>query len=192
MTTPTATQPLTLTQFLQRDDIEESPAWEYIKGEAVQKPMPQGRHNRLQIKLCEAINRVAEPLTLAYALPELRCNFGDRSIVSDIAVLRWSNIPLTPDGEMGDQFRAAPNWTIEILSPGQSMTQVVNNIDYCLQQGTELGWLLEPNRREISVFKPRQELLICQGEDRLPVLAELPLELNVNQVFGWLKIQAKS
>ncbi len=39
---------LTLDDFLRLPAIEESPAWEYLDGEAVQKPMPGGKHSRLQ------------------------------------------------------------------------------------------------------------------------------------------------
>lgn len=39
------------------------------------------------------INGIIEAQKVAYGFPELRCTFGDRSIVADVAVLRWSNIP---------------------------------------------------------------------------------------------------
>ncbi|MGB6298369.1 MAG: hypothetical protein WBF90_19585 [Rivularia sp. (in: cyanobacteria)] len=37
-----------LTEFLAQPNIEASPAWELIKGEALQKPMPTLFHSRLQ------------------------------------------------------------------------------------------------------------------------------------------------
>jgi Uma2 family endonuclease len=42
-------QPLSLEQFLLRPDIEESPAWEFIQGEAIQKPMPGGQHSHVEL-----------------------------------------------------------------------------------------------------------------------------------------------
>ena len=33
------------------------------------------------------------------AMPELRCTFGDRSIVPDVAVMAWERVALTDEGE---------------------------------------------------------------------------------------------
>lgn len=35
------TQTLTLEEFLKLPNLEQSPAWEYVDGEAAQKPMPK-------------------------------------------------------------------------------------------------------------------------------------------------------
>lgn len=70
-------QPITLEEFLQLPETE--PASEFINGHVYQKPMPQGKHSRLQIKLCNAVNQVAEEQQTALAFPELRCTFGGRS-----------------------------------------------------------------------------------------------------------------
>ncbi|AGY60613.1 hypothetical protein GKIL_4367 [Gloeobacter kilaueensis JS1] len=66
---------------------ETKPASEYIDGEIIQKPMPKGRHSRLQARLCTVVNAGAEGQKIAYAFPERRCSFGGRSIVPDISVL---------------------------------------------------------------------------------------------------------
>lgn len=63
-----------LEEFLQLPETE--PASEYINGEINQKIMPKSKHSRLQIKICNAINAVTEAEKIAYAFPELRCNFG--------------------------------------------------------------------------------------------------------------------
>jgi Uma2 family endonuclease len=58
----------------------------------------------------------------------LRCTFGGRSLVPDIAVFEWSRIPLNANGEIENRFEIVPDWTIEILSPDQNPTRVINNI----------------------------------------------------------------
>ena len=63
-------KPLTLEEFLKLPETQ--PASEYIDGEIIQKPMPKGKHSRLQLKLCDRINEVAEGSQIASAFPELR------------------------------------------------------------------------------------------------------------------------
>lgn len=185
-----AKPPLTLAQFLAQPETK--PAQEYIDGEIRLKPMPKTKHSRLQLKLCNAINAIAEPIQIAYAFPELRCTFGNRSIVPDITVLLWSNIPWDESGEPKDDVEIAPDWIIEILSPDQSPNRVTQKILYSLQQGTRLGWMLDPSDRSILVFQANQMPIFYERGDRLPVLPPLELPLTCDQIFGWLNMNPKT
>jgi Uma2 family endonuclease len=191
MTTTVQPKIITLEEFLARPETK--PASEFIAGSIEQKPMPQGQHSRLQLKLCNLVNDVAEVTTIAMALPELRCTFGDadakRSIVPDIAIFRWERIPFEPSGDISNAFELAPDWTIEILSPDQKDTKVIRNILHCLNHGTSLGWLIYPDERIILAFPANQSPVELSGRDRLPVLPELDLTIAVDDVFGLLRSQ---
>ena len=176
---------LTLEDFLKLPETQ--PASEFINGRIHQKPVPQGKHSRLQLKFCEAVNQVAEVPQIALAFPELRCTFGGRSIVPDATVFVWERIPFEADGEVPNTFEIYPDWTVEILSPNQTATKVIGNILHCLKYGTQLGWLIDPDERLILAFIPGQEPVELTGSDRLPVPIFLTLDLTVEQVFGWLK-----
>jgi Uma2 family endonuclease len=180
----TTIQSLTLEAFLQLPETK--PASELINGQIIQKPMPQGEHSTLQGKLCETINQVAEPPNLAYAFPELRCSFGGNSVIPDVAVFRWNRIPLTSSGRVANRFEIHPNWAIEILSPDQSQTKVLANLLHCSQNGTELGWLIDPDEETVLVVDPEQRVKLLNGAVQLPVLQGITLELTVEQIFSWL------
>ena len=81
----TAPSVLTLEDFLQLPETK--PASEFIGGRIYPKPMPKGKHSRLQYKLCDVVNQKTEATAMALACPELRCTFGGRSIVPDVVVL---------------------------------------------------------------------------------------------------------
>lgn len=197
--TTTPILPLTLEEFLKKPNIDESPAWEYIYSEVIQKPMPQGQHSKLQYKLCETINKVAETDNTAYALPELRCNFGNRSIVPDVSIFYWDRIPITAEGEIANQFNSFPNWTIEILSPNQKPTKVIDNILHCLEYGSQLGWLIDPDEKSIFVFRQQQTPKIYKvdlsnnevKQESLPSLDKIELELTAHKIFSWLQMKVK-
>ncbi|MGK7938773.1 MAG: Uma2 family endonuclease [Crocosphaera sp.] len=167
---------------------ETKPVCEYINGQIIPKPMPKGKHSRLQLKLSNQINEIVEKPKIAYAFPELRCSFGTRSIVPDIAVFRWSRIPFEENGEVPNDFLVYPDWSIEILSPEQSSNRVIGNILYCLEYGCELGWLIDPNDRSILVFQPHEQPQLWQGSNSLPILNKLDLALSADDIFAWLKM----
>jgi Uma2 family endonuclease len=193
---PLATQDIpiiTLDRFLEQSETK--PANEYIDGSIHQKPMPQGQHSRLQLKFCNAINAVTEDKQIALALPELRCTFGGRSIVPDVAVFQWDRLPMNAEGEIENVFSDAPDWVIEILSPDQSPIRVISNILHCLKHGTEMGWLLFPKERSLLIFQQdRQPLEIndnVNSNEKLlvPDFLSAELDLTINQVFSWLKLR---
>jgi Uma2 family endonuclease len=187
----TTTKPITLAEFLQLPETK--PANEFINGKIYQKPMPQGKHSTLQIRLANTINEAGFPQQIAYAFPELRCTFGGRSIVPDVAVFRWDRIPFDADGEVANTFERSPDWTIEILSPDQSQTKVTDNILFCLRHQTSLGWLIDPDEKAVICFQPNQlPEIMRQPEDSLPVPDFLDLRLTVGQVFSWLKLDSLS
>ncbi|MBT9312624.1 Uma2 family endonuclease [Leptothoe kymatousa] len=179
-------KPLTLNNFLTLP--ETTPASEFIDGKITQKPIPKGKHSRLQLKLCNTINAVTEGSQIAYAFPELRCSFGTRSIVPDIAVFRWQNIALDDDGEPLDNVTRPPDWTIEILSPDQAQNRVVNNIVYCLQYGCRLGWLIDPADRSVAIYQPDQLPTFHEGPSPLIVPETIALAITAEQLFNLLKM----
>ncbi len=178
---------LTLEEFLQLSETK--PASEYIDDKIYQKPMPQGKHSTLQVELASAINQIGKAKKLTYAFTELRCTFAGRSIVPDIAVFEWQNIPLDNNGAITNKFKIAPDWIIEILSPEQSANQVIRKILFSLQNGTKLGYLIDPEDESITVFLPNSLPEIKEKQDILPVLDVLQSwHLIAEDIFNWLKL----
>jgi Uma2 family endonuclease len=182
----TPTKPLTLEEFLKLPETE--PASEYIDGQIIQKPMPQGKHSVIQGELITAINAVVKPQKIARAFPELRCIFAARAIVPDVSVFIWNRIPRDESGAIANVFQAAPDWIIEILSPDQSATKVTKKILHGLKHETQMGWLIDPDEQTIFVYQPQQQIEVFDElEEQLPVPSfASELRLTVGNVFGWL------
>ncbi len=182
----TPTKSLTLDEFLELPETK--PALEFIDGQTIQKPMPQGKHSTIQLDLGADINWALKPQHIARAYPELRCTFGGRSIVPDIAVFTWKRIPRDANGEVANTFTLTPDWTIEILSPDQSQTKVIRNILHYLAHGTQMGWLIDPDEKLVFVYFADQRIAIFESEgDRLPVPPfAASFSLTVGQMLDWL------
>lgn len=178
---------LTLAEFLERPETK--PASEYIDGQIYPKPMPQGEHSLLQTRLVTAINQAGQSQQLALALTELRCTFGGRSIVPDVSVFDWERIPRKANGRIANKFEIYPDWVIEILSPDQSPSRVIDKIIFCLKQGTKLGWFIEPEDESVMVFQPNQLPDVKYDAEYLRVLEVLgDWQLSVADVFSWLQL----
>jgi Uma2 family endonuclease len=155
---------------------ETKPASEYIDGKIYQKPMPQGKHSRIRTELSSTINNLSEYERKALALIELRCTFDASCLVPDIAVFEWSRIPL-------DEHE-------EILSPDQFANRVINKIIFCINQGTKLGWLIDPDDKSVMVFQPNQLPEVKYDNHKLPVLDVLvDWQVSPADIFSWLKVK---
>jgi len=181
-----AIQPTNIEEFLQLPETE--PASEFIQGQIIQKPMPQGQHSQLQIDLCETINQITKPQKIAKAFPELRCIFSGLAIVPDIAVFRWERIPKLPSGRIANRFEIHPDWVIEILSPEQKYKQVLSKLLHCAEYGTELGWLVDSDDESILVVDSDRRVKELKNNDYLPVITGIELNITVQEVFSWLSL----
>jgi Uma2 family endonuclease len=184
----TPTKSLSLDEFLALPETE--PASEYFDLQVIVKPMPQGKHSVLQMQLVLAINSILMNARIAIAFPELRCSFGGQSIVPDVVVFRRERIPMDESGDVANVFDAAPDWAVEILSPGQSSTPVVKKLLHCLRHGTELGWLINPAERSIFIYQPDKQVEVIDRPDQLLIVPTFAAEvkLTLSEVFAWLKL----
>lgn len=164
-----------LETFLKQANIETSPAWEFINGQAKQKPMPTLFHSRLQRNLVNQINAKSE----AYeAIQELRCIVPPLSPVPDIVVVKGDRL-----GDEDGPLQGSPDWLIEIRSPDQNILDLQTKILHCLSHGTQLAWLIDIQRQQIWVWQ-RQELpLIFAGNDCLPTLDSIS-DLTVEAIMA--------
>jgi Uma2 family endonuclease len=108
---------------------------------------------------------------------------SQNSVVPDITIVHRDRIPAT-----NQSIDGAPNWAIEILSPDQRMTKVVAKIQACLQEGMQLGWIIDVDEQAVLVFWPDRLFLIVSGPAILPVLPDMVLTLTAEQVFAWAQV----
>lgn len=184
----TPAKTLTLSEFLKLPETK--PASEYINGQIIQQPMPQGKHSTLQGELVSTINSVAKKQKIAMAFPELRCTFGGRSIVPGVAVFAWERIPVDENGDVANVFETYPDWTIEILSPDRNQTKVTGNILHCLKYGSKLGWLIDADQKSVLVYPADKQPEFLEKAEEVLIVPDLlaELQLTVGDLFGWLKL----
>jgi Uma2 family endonuclease len=175
---------ITLGEFLRLPETE--PASEFADGKVIQKVSPRYKHSRLQGFLCEEFNKTLAPVF--HASPELRCTFGGRSLVADVAVFRLDRIPRDPSGEFSDDWFLAPDAAVEIRSPGQPATHLYAKLSFCVDEGVLLGVLIDPVARRVVVFRPDhypEEIAeggSIEGGEALP-----GLRIGLAELWGWLR-----
>ncbi|WP_190351402.1 hypothetical protein [Pseudanabaena cinerea] len=60
------------------------------------------------------------------------------------------------------------------------------NILHCIEHGTELGWMLDPEEQNLFVISSDRRIQMFKGSQSVPVLMGIELDLTVAQIFEWL------
>lgn len=183
-----AQTPLTLEQFLALP--EQEPALEFESGRAIPKVAPQSYHSIVQAFLVERINRLAVPGKLAFAFPELRTTYGQRSYVPDIAIYRWDRVPKDDRGRPLQQFTVVPDVAIEIASPGQSSNFLTRRCVWYTTQGASKAVLVDPQDESVVVFRADGPPLGLQRGDALEFTDLVPgLTIALGELFDALSFE---
>ena len=177
---------LSLDEFLALP--EERPALEYVDGEVIQNVSPKFRHIRLQYGLADLVNRFAVPRRLARAEPELRVNFGGRSVVPDVSVFTWDRIPEDEHGEVEDDVFIAPDIAVEVRSPGQLVRDQVDRCRWYVANGVRLSVFVNTQARYVRTFRSDAESEPLRGSDRVDLGDVIPgFSFTVDELFAALR-----
>jgi len=90
---------------------------------------------------------------------------------SFITLEKWQNLTL----EQQEKFLPlAPDFVIELKSPSDKLIDTQNKMKEYIENGVKLGWLINPEKKEVEIYRQGQEKEILDnpktisGEDILP------------------------
>jgi Uma2 family endonuclease len=91
-----------------------------------------------------------------------------------------------------DPTPRAPDIHVEIDSPEQSARKCREKLEFSLANGCPLGWLIDPERMIVDIFRPGQAPERLSDDGALEGGPVLPgYRLAVKTLFGWLKRRRK-
>jgi Uma2 family endonuclease len=176
---------LTVEEFLKLP--EDKPYLELIDGEVTQKAVPQDEHAWLQAVLVEMINVFARRRRLAAALTELQKRFGEDILLPDVAVYRWQRLPRDAGGRLTNTYQVPPDIAIEIVSPSQSVAEMVAKCRRYLAHGVPIALVVDPDTEAITVCDVDRHATL-HDDERVDLDSVLPgFELTPRALFDTLR-----
>jgi Uma2 family endonuclease len=184
---------MTLEEYIRRFD-QEGP-FEVINGAIVPKMPTVLGHNDLADNLVWALNSYIRPRNLGKVYAEAPfvliydSNWVSGSLVPDIMFVLQSRLTHyqenDPDWKNKPLVMAA-DLAIEIISPNDSYTEINAKVGRYLQDGVQLVWVIDPQRRTVTVHtQGSNQQTLLSGEDVLTGGAVLPsFEISLPEIFG--------
>jgi Uma2 family endonuclease len=147
-------------------------------GEVVGMTRPRQRHLNLQLRL----SRLLEPRLRSFG--EVGTEIPYRPVsefdlrVAAVSFARWNAID--PD----DNLRGTPELVIEVKSPSNTERQLRQLVSMCLNRDTLEFWIVDVERKTITVFHRDGIPLVFNAGDTLSLAAFGAGELPVDEIFA--------
>lgn len=143
---------LSLQEFL--DSLESGDRCEFVNGEIVPKVSPKYKHSSLQLRLLLSLNQWCESFKCGRVLPEwavvLHRRGQDWVPVPDLTYVSYERLPL--EWEEDAPCPVLPELVIEIISPGQSFSEMTQKATDYLQAGVSRVWVVDNQAQSSNVF----------------------------------------
>ena len=170
---------ITVAQFRQMPEGGES-SYELHHGEVVAVTRPRARHWKLQLRLTRLLEMKLKGFgEVGMELP-FRPVAEFELLAADVAAVQRQRFDrIDPD----DNLRGAPELVIEIRSPSNTPARIRERVTLCLANGSVQCWIVDQDKKSISVFQ-RDGAAVAYGiGDALPLSAFGADELPVAEIF---------
>jgi Uma2 family endonuclease len=157
---------MTFPEFEQLPDPQ-SYRYELRHGELIQVPFPKLKHSRIQKRLYDVVEQAAAGAGSAYvelgfrALPDGEYRRAD---VAWVSKGRWA------EQDQEGYFRGAPDIVIEVLSPSNTMVEMLDKEKLCLENGSAEFWMVDIDRRQVKVSSKNGLSVTYKSGQEIPLL----------------------
>ncbi|KOR33895.1 MULTISPECIES: Uma2 family endonuclease [Planktothricoides] len=115
----------------------------------------------------------------AFILPNGATRSPDASWVSQA---RWD--ALTPE-QTGTFANICPDFVVELRSGSDSLKPLQEKMQEYMDNGANLGWLIDPQNRQVEIYRPGLEVEVLANPTELSGEEVLPgFVLNLRRVWG--------
>ena len=164
-------------EFLALPEVK--PYREYLRGEVREKAMPNRAHGILTSALIGELRNYLRRSGEGRVENEVR--HGDRD-------QEWVYLP-DINVTLNERYRRAgrgpvqetPDFAIEVLSPDDRLGDTMERVELYMASGTRLLWVVDPDRRTITAYRPDQPVRTYHTGDTAdgrPVLEEFALDVT--------------
>lgn len=176
----TPTKLITFAEFEQLPEFANGNFYELRHGELAQVAPPKLRHTLIQRKIMHLLEQAAGTAGSACtelgfrAVPEHEYRTADVAYASKD---RWAQ--QDPDG----YFQGAPDLVIEVLSPSNTASEMLDKKILCLENGSREFWQVDVTRKQVEVSSAEGRSHVFKSGQAIPLYFAPGQSLSVDDLF---------
>ncbi len=149
--------------------LPDDPRWrdELSRGRLVREPGPGHEHGRIQVRLGGRLERFVAEQQLGYVTVE-----SGFVLERDPDTVRGPDVAFVARERYGDRLPTrwpefAPDLAVEILSPSDRLSRMVEKVAQYLGAGTRLVWLIDPAERIAVIYRSATAVRVLREDEEL-------------------------
>lgn len=162
----TTTRLMTFAEFEQLPDPQ-SYRYELRHGELVQVPFPKFEHSLIQETLRDLFTTASAGAGRAYVELGFRALPDGEYRRADVA---WVSNSRRAEQNVKGHFQGAPDIVIEVLSPSNTVAEMLDKEKLCLENGSAQFWMVDIDRRQVKVSTPDGHTITYKSGQEIPLL----------------------
>ena len=180
------------TTLMTADELIELPeldkVYELVRGHLKVMELPGGLHGRIGMRLSFLLMQHVIAQRLGTVLPQdtgyILARNPDTVRAPDVSFLSRERV--APNEIGAGYIEGAPDLAVEVLSPGDRMSEVEEKIDEYFGAGGRLAWVVDPKRARVSVYAPGRTPVVLGEDDTLEGDDVVPgFRCLVREVLTW-------
>jgi len=154
------TESITLEEFLTNDYS----SYEYAKGELVPMSFPTMEHGEISTNIVTLLNNYVRQHQLGRIYTaETTFQVGESGRKPDVAFVSQERLP----ENKRQASQSPPDLAIEVVSPSDTVYNVLEKVLEYLDAGTQMLWVIEPIIKTVTVYRSRSDIKIFTQNDIL-------------------------
>jgi Uma2 family endonuclease len=173
----TVTKPMTAEEFYEWVHRPENAGkwFELVRGEVIELPPPMKRHGVLSANVSRILGNYAFQRGKGYVAG----NDSGVILERDPDSVRGPDVALYEDAQTFEEphpkyGEVPPRLAVEILSPNDRAAKVQQKITDYLRTGVALVWVVDPEGRTVTVYRPDRAPAVAAADDELSGEEVLP------------------
>jgi|ERR1041385_569297 len=95
---------------------------------------------------------------------------------------KWDNLTEQQRRTFGP---LCPDFVVELRSSSDRLTQLFRKMFEYLENGASLGWLIDPSKRQVYVYRPNEEVVVLDNPETVSADPVLPgFKLNLTELWS--------
>ena len=172
------TQLMTFDEFLKLPDPPGG-YYELHHGQVVFMSNPKKPHTRVQKALFDLLYPLLSGLGFLTLEFPFRPEPEHESWRCDIGFATQERL----DNDEDDYFMGAPDLVIEVLSPSNTVDEILDRQDICLDNGCIAFWTVDPKRQTVMVTTPDRKTITYDRSSRVPLPEPFQGSIEVAAIF---------
>ena len=151
---------MTLEEFFE-NDIE---GYEYVEGKLVPMPGTSREHGEISVNVILQLGSHVRENQLGRVYPaDTTFQVGERVVKPDVAFVFTERLT----GEKKKGLPIPPDLAVEVVSPSDVLSRIVEKAFNYLAAGTRLVWVIEPTAKTVTVYRSETDITFLQRDDTL-------------------------